>query len=127
MNEENTKKLFERFEFFYPEKSIQESLMAFGFECGDGWFSLLWDLCEGIEKELKNIKKEIEYPFEVFQVKEKFGGLRFYTNWSTDEIYKLINEAEDKSYTICEQCGKPGTVRDGGWITTLCDECARKG
>ena len=57
------------------------------------------------------------------QVKEKFGGLRFYMTCGTDEIYNLIEEAEALSYKTCEVCGKPGEERPSGWIHTLCDYC----
>jgi RNA polymerase-binding transcription factor DksA len=57
------------------------------------------------------------------QVKEKFGGLRFYMTSENDEIRKLISEAEALSYETCEECGKPGEERDTRWIRTLCDHC----
>ena len=43
MNTENTKKLIEAFPALYRgyKKSPRESLMCFGFECGDGWFDLI--------------------------------------------------------------------------------------
>jgi len=56
------------------------------------------------------------------QIKEKFGGLRFYVS-ADSETLDFIDEMEAKSLTICEHCGKPGKPRDGGWILTLCDEC----
>lgn len=62
------------------------------------------------------------YP-KAMQVKEKFGGLRFYMNYYVEEIEELINEAEEKSYKTCERCGAPGKSREGGWIITLCDKC----
>ena len=40
-----------------------------------------------------------------------------------DEIFNLIVEAEALSYKICEECGKPGEKRVGGWIYTHCDDC----
>jgi hypothetical protein len=58
----------------------------------------------------------------VLQVKEKFGGLRFYINTGSDAIHDRISQAENESYKTCEQCGKPGVPRGGGWIKTLCDE-----
>jgi hypothetical protein len=57
------------------------------------------------------------------QVKEKFGGLRFYMTSGTDEIFDLIEEAEALSCKTCEECGKPGEERPGGWIHTHCDPC----
>lgn len=60
------------------------------------------------------------------QVKEKFGTLSFYMSSGNDEIWNLIREAERKSAKTCEECGKPGKLRGGGWIKTLCDECAKE-
>ncbi len=127
MNQENEQKLFNRFDFFHPERSIKDSLMAFGFECGDGWYSLIWELCEDIETALKNdtANEATDFPFRVMQVKEKYGGLRFYTNWGTDEIFALIDTAEEKSTEICEICGKPGELNKSGWLSTRCEEHRR--
>jgi hypothetical protein len=55
------------------------------------------------------------------QVKEKFGGLRFYTNVYTDEISGMMSMAEGMSYRTCEVCGNPGRANNYGWISTLCD------
>jgi len=61
------------------------------------------------------------------QIKEKFGTLRAYVNWSTPEFDKLIQEAENKSAITCERCGKEGRLRNGSWLLTLCDDCDRIG
>jgi hypothetical protein len=55
------------------------------------------------------------------QVKEKFGGLRFYVQAATDKDYHYISFAESMSYVTCEQCGSPGKRYTDGWHTTLCD------
>jgi len=60
--------------------------------------------------------------FAVIQVKEKFGTLRFYCP-STSAIDKYIRLAERLSAVTCEECGKPGTPNESGWISTLCEEC----
>jgi hypothetical protein len=101
--------LEDKFYFRFPE--FFEHQIAF--ECGDGWYDLLYDLFS---------KLEDIAPIIVIQIKEKFGGLRFYTGPATDEHYKLITEAENQSYHICEVCGKEGKVRTGGWVVTLCDK-----
>lgn len=63
----------------------------------------------------------------VVQVKEKFGGLRFYTGGTTEEFLDLIDEAEKASYVICERCGEKGEMRpELGWIKTLCDNCLKE-
>jgi hypothetical protein len=55
------------------------------------------------------------------QVKEKFGGLRFYVQAATDKHYNYISFAESMSYVTCEKCGSPGKRYTDGWHTTLCD------
>jgi hypothetical protein len=63
---------------------------------------------------------------DLHQVKPKFGGLRFYIGSASDEFRDRIEKAEEQSKKICEQCGKPGAlIDDAGWLTTLCDGCAR--
>ena len=55
------------------------------------------------------------------QVKEKFGGLRFYVQAATDKHYNFISFAESMSYRTCEDCGAPGKTYTDGWHRTLCD------
>lgn len=62
----------------------------------------------------------------VDQVKEKFGALRFYYTGGDDTIRGMVRMAESMSAVTCEECGKPGEQRHGGWIRTLCDEHAAK-
>jgi len=85
------------------------------FECSRGWYPLLKELIEDLIA--------MGWDKKICQVKEKFGGLRFYINSGSDEIYERISKAENDSYEICERTGKPGKLRqDIGWWTTLCDE-----
>jgi hypothetical protein len=63
---------------------------------------------------------------EIVQVKEKFGGLRMYTGNTPEHIWDLIADIERKSYKTCEDCGKRGKLRAGGWVRTLCDEHAEE-
>lgn len=51
------------------------------------------------------------------------NSLRMYTINHTEEALKLIAEAEEKSFSICEKCGYPGkTYTIGYWLTTLCEQ-----
>jgi len=85
------------------------------FECNSGWYPLLKDLIVDLI--------ELGWDKQICQIKEKFGGLRFYIYEGSDEIHARISKAENQSYEICEVTGKPGQLRtDLGWIETLCDE-----
>ena len=79
------------------------------FPVGKGWRHLVEKLVDDII--------EIDPEVEISQVKEKFGGLRFYIWGGNDKIYKLIDEAETESYKICETCGTRDNVSTkGGWL-----------
>ena len=121
--ESETKRIMQRFKpFFKVEKGIRRTLMGFGFECDMGWFPILEKLFEDIQK--LNPPEE----FEIIQVKEKFGGLRVYANYSSDEIEKLIDEACEKASKTCEVCGKEAVLcTNKGWLKTVCPECIASG
>lgn len=85
------------------------------FEINNGWFGLVKEL---IEKCIA-----LGWNKETCQIKEKFGGLRFYINSASDDVSEAINEAEEKSFKVCEVTGNPGELRtDLGWYRTLSDE-----
>ena len=72
------------------------------------------------EAKAKLDEETLKVPVAV-QVKEKFGGLRFYVQAATDKHYQFISFAEVMSYRTCEDCGAPGKTYTDGWHTTLCD------
>lgn len=81
-------------------------------ECGEGWrdiYTPLIELCAALG-------------VEVTQIKEKFGGLRFYVRGYRPYLDKVIQWAEAESYRTCEECGRPGQLRQDSWMKTLCDE-----
>lgn len=57
----------------------------------------------------------------VTQVKEKYGTLRFYYSGGDEYISGLVNMAESMSECTCEQCGAPGELNSGGWLSVKCD------
>lgn len=96
-------------------------------DCGDGWFQLIDELSQKLEQMILEQQAssltvgDDSNQMRAVQVKEKFGGLRFYMDRCTEAMFDAIEEAESRSYRICEICGSPGVVRNGSWITTLCD------
>lgn len=107
------------------EDNFLSPYKLFGVECGDGWKDILAPIFEYIENYNKNKSEDDKIIIE--QVKEKFGTLRFYCSFYTDELENLINDAEKKSDITCELCGSTDNVgKTGGWITTMCYNCAKK-
>ena len=96
-------------------------------DVGEGWVTLCARTFEKIVEAY--VKHDVDLSrFALTQIKEKFGGLRIYLGGMETGLFEDVNDivenAETESYTICEKCGKPGEPRKGGWIKTLCDECA---
>ncbi len=88
-------------------------------QVGPGWGALLDSLIDDLET--------LGWDGNIAQVKEKFGGLRFYIVHSpsigSTAIYDRITEAEGQSLETCEECGAPGDRKGGtGWIKCLCPE-----
>jgi hypothetical protein len=88
------------------------------FEVGDGWYSILYEL---ILKIKFNDQSNGNWVTKVTQLKEKFGGLRFYVTGTSKNNWELIREAENKSHTICEVSGSTENVGiwKYGWVLTL--------
>lgn len=86
-------------------------------DVGPGWYRLIVDL----DRELA----AIDPGYQLIQIKEKFGGLRYYVEFEPDRprpgFDELIRAAERRSERMCEQCGGDGglTCR-GSWVRTLC-------
>ncbi len=110
--------------WFNVNGDVRHTLMSFGFQHGDGWFRLVWRLCERLEPLVREFERQTGERFEVLEVKEKLGSLRFYPNHRPDAILNCIEAAQEESLRTCEVCGKQGQPRSGGWIQTLCDEHA---
>jgi len=111
--------------------NMKETLMCWGFECGDGWYKILDSLCAQIQhytdwnndNHAKGYKQYKQVPQVVaIQVKEKFGGLRFYYDGGDDQIFGMVRMAESWAAQTCEECGESGTIRHDGWMRTLCDK-----
>ena len=88
-------------------------------DCGEGW----WPIIAQLDRDIAAIEPD----YEVDQIKEKFGGLRFYYPGGTGNdarIDELIAQAERPAAQTCELCGAPGRARATGWIRTVCDEHA---
>lgn len=108
------------------KEQIPLPIELFGIECGKGWFDLLTPVIEYVNDYNKDKTEDKQIHFT--QIKEKWGGLRIYVDFGTEELYKLIDEAEDESYNVCEECGSRENVgmRQTSWYTTMCLDCIKK-
>jgi hypothetical protein len=119
--------LHKHFKFTRSINYIQQTNpYQYSFAIGDGWYKLVYELVRDIR--VNDLKKG-DWITKATQVKEKFGGLRFYVTGTSDKNWTLIRSAEEKSYATCEQTGSEvevGTWKHR-WMQTLCrKEALRK-
>ena len=84
---------------------------------GRGWYQLIIDLDHHLA--------EINPDYAVHQVKEKFGGLRYYIDGVDYGVAApLVREAERKALVTCEMCGKPAQLSRNSYLyKTICPTC----
>lgn len=85
--------------------------------CPDGWRDLVVKMNEHLEK--------IDPDYVLNQCKEKFGGLRYYTNrpFDPDDLFFIVvNYYENQSFHVCDVCGERGECGPTeNYIATRCD------
>lgn len=89
--------------------------------CGAGWYPIIVEL----DRDLASLDPD----YELHQVKEKFGGLRFYAHSGNPDVREAfaarIEQAEQLCDRTCETCGAPGELHNEfSWLRTLCDQHA---
>lgn len=95
-----------------------------GFCIGEGWWPIIEKLCANIQSwiDWKNKQGEVVPQVTVAQIKEKFGGLRFYYDGGDEHISGMVRMAEAWADASCEDCGAPATKQTSGWIKNVCDK-----
>ena len=131
MTAEKERALVARYRNLFPSDKDMNDLskycLAFGFECGDGWYGIL-------DRMMSKIASLNPKEFRFVQIKEKYGALRVYWGASGDEaedfwekVDAIIDEAELASAGTCEECGDEGRIiAIRGWFTSICTKCEEK-
>lgn len=136
MNEISETELYKKYPSLFSLKDNKtEPIGAYGIECDDGWYEILSSICFMVEQHERNIEGNNRYrisqnqnpidykPFQFTQIKEKFGGLRVYSNGGDEYTRGLIGMARCWSYKTCEICGNKGKTTKHGWLKTICEKC----
>jgi hypothetical protein len=104
--------LFRRYPGFYVGRHMPttENLMSYGFTHGDGWFAIVDVLSDLATRRGDRTNARII----ASQVKEKLGGLRFYTRPGDEFVAGAKSLGERYSYRVSELSGRPGLLQVGG-------------
>ena len=75
-------------------------------------------------------KYNFENEYEVLQIKEKFGALRWYEDHVPHEMFSehndLIEKYEQMSYRTCVGCGDAAETPKCMYNQPICDKCKDK-
>jgi len=128
MDSQRSTQLFERFPELYRERTapLESSSMAWGFQCGDGWYKLIYEMSAKISK----LSTGGEFAPAITEVsKNPDGTLHVAIRNLTPPIADIITATREASRLTCEQCGySPAFLRDTEGPTTphiACGRCAR--
>lgn len=115
----------------------------------DGWLPIIDKLCRSIQNYIDHTSRSVPNPDYIegkeydrsdktthkfiqqkpeqvtcVQMKEKFGGLRFYENGADKQVDGMISMAEDLCDHTCERCGSEENIGyTTGWVTVCCKPC----
>lgn len=116
-----------------------------------GWYGCIApDGWQWIIEDCDRLLARLDPNYEIHQIKEKFGTLRYYYGTvagpDTEEVMDaIIDRAEALSAKTCEVCGDSSAVsypsrgikfdptavikatKGGGWYKTICDSCDTEG
>ncbi|WP_020160020.1 hypothetical protein [Methylobacter marinus] len=113
MNKTLDRFLCQKYPHLYRYESPQQTLMGWGFACGDGWYGLIDTVSALLTGHVPDTR--------AVQVKEKLGGLRFYHAPSNDYSRGVVAMAETMSFATCELCGAPAATYEANhWLATRC-------
>ena len=94
----------------------------------EGWRLAFGDqMIEELDQLLK--KYSLEDKYRIVQIKEKFGGLRWYDDGFSKEGYEEYRDwlckYEDLSVKTCISCGKLAVGFTRSYILPLCRDCMK--
>jgi len=129
MRDELDKKLCEKYPKIFADRhgDMRNTAMCWGFDCGDGWYWLIDQLCDHIQSYIDSNPHLNIGQVVATQVKEKYGGLRFYYMGGDNHIDGMVSHTEYLSYRMCEECGTTENIgMTQGWLKTICRNCFDK-
>lgn len=129
---QKNKQLCERYPFLIPHNRWTDKVPSnYNYDYTElinfpnGWFKAFGiDMLEELRAEC--IKFNYLNKLRIMDIKEKYGGLRFYVGPipKDSKIFDIINKYEEMSYHYCMICGRPAeTVNNCGWLETICESC----
>ena len=120
---EENKKLCEKYPFLKCDEDYETTWAD---DMPKGWWLAFGEMiCEEIKAELIRCRFLDEY--QIVQIKEKFGELRWYDNGIPHgcKVWDIIKKYSHLSENICAACGKPDVpVMTWGLLLPLCEEHA---
>jgi len=129
MNKQNTDTLYKRFPHLYRERNapLKNSKMAWGFQCEDGWYKILYDMSKRITK----ISNDTDYTAAIIEIgRHEDGTLKIEIRNPSPPVDTITMGAREQSRLTCEYCSySPAHIRTSGRQTAghvACGRCVKR-
>ena len=130
MNKHNTDELYKKFPHLYRERTapLESSKMAWGFQCEDGWYKIIYEMSRKIQK----LSGEGDFAPAITEVtKNTDGTLHVEARNLMPAVATVITAAQEQSKLTCELCSySPAFLRGAGVVQEghiACGRCVGKG
>lgn len=120
----------------YPKifESYDGNPYGVNWEAPKAWLPVIDDMCGAIQDYIEGVYSfkdgvAITIPqVKCVQMKEKWGGLRFYTSGGDEATQGMIRMAAYICRQMCESCGTRENIgRTDGWVSICCKPCYEAG
>ena len=105
----------------YTPINLLELLTKYGIKQTPGWSDLPTGWIGVVDDLMKDLI-DLGWDKDLHQIKEKFGGLRFYIGETTEAINTRIHDAELSCEEVCHDCGSTVDLSSVSYYI-LCRQC----
>lgn len=113
---------------YNTDEIINDGLSTWLDNMPEGWrIAFSMKMCDEIKKALIEYDSkngtDLLHEYRIVQIKEKFGGLRWYDNGNIPEVALIISKYEKLSEHTCIICGEQAIYSTKNWISPYCESC----
>jgi len=129
MDSQKTNELYEKFPHLYRERTapLESSKMAWGFQCEDGWYKILYDMSKRITK----ISNDNDHAAAITEIsRHEDGTLKIVLRNPSPHVDTIVTGTREQSRLTCEYCSySPAHIRSNGRQTkghVTCGRCVKR-
>lgn len=104
-------------DYYYESTELDSMPSGWRIAFGEQW-------AKEVQETINKLPKQERERIRIMDLKEKYGGLRAYFSYYTEELDNVLSKYEKLSERTCIICGASATKISTGWISPYCSSCA---